>query len=244
MKKPSSQYDFVIAGGGSAGATLAARLSEDPSVSVCLVKAGGRGRSPFVTMPAGNGFIFGDSKFDWGFHSVPQSGLDGRYLYYPHGKGLGGSSIMNGLIYIRGNPHDYDRWRQSGLAGWSYADVLPYFKRAESANHHDERYHGHYGPVKITSAANYDQVSQAFVRAANQAGAPLNSDFNGASQIGVGRLDSTVFRGRRQSTGATYLAKVPANLSVFTNTRAIRLSINNGRAQGLDITDGNGTATV
>ena len=237
-------YDFVIAGAGSAGCALAARLAQDPGVSVCLVEAGGNGRSLFVTMPAGNGFLFGNPKFDWGFASTPQPGLDGRRIYYPRGKGLGGSSLLNGMIYIRGNAADFDRWRQLGLPGWSYADVLPYFKRAEAAAHRNEDYHGHDGPLKITPATNYDKLSELFVTAAQQAGAPLNPDFNGANQVGVGRLDSTVFRGRRQSVAATYLAHQPSNLTVMTNTQVLAIELSNGHATGLRVVDSNGVQTL
>ena len=145
-------YDYIVAGAGSAGCALAARLCEDPDVTVCLIGAGGNGDSLFIRMPAGNGFIFGNPKFDWGYESVAQAGLDGRSIYYPRGKGLGGTYLMNGLIYVRGNAIDFDRWRDSGIPDWGYADVLPYFKKSASAAHRQSKYHGQSGPLKISSA--------------------------------------------------------------------------------------------
>ena len=156
-------FDYIIAGAGSAGCVLAARLCEDPTVTVCLVEAGGNGDSLFVRMPAGNGFLFGNARFDWGYCSVAQPGLDGRRIYYPRGKGLGGTSLMNGLIYVRGNARDFDRWRDLGIRGWGYADVLPYFKKSETATHRDPAFHGHSGPLKVTPALNYCEVSRGFV---------------------------------------------------------------------------------
>jgi choline dehydrogenase len=128
--KQQQRYDYIIAGAGSAGCALAARLCEDADVSVCLIEAGGNGNSLFVRMPAGNGFIFGNPKFDWGYESIPQPGLDGRKIYYPRGKGLGGTSLLNGLVYMRGNRQDFDRWRAMGIPGWGYDDLLPYFKNS------------------------------------------------------------------------------------------------------------------
>ena len=231
-------FDFVIAGAGSAGCTLAARLCEDSDVTVCLVEAGGNGNSLFVRMPAGNGFIFGNPRFDWGYESVAQAGLDGRTIYYPRGKGLGGTSLMNGLIYVRGNRLDFDRWRDLGIPGWGYADVLPYFKKSESAPHRNSEFHGQSGPLKISPAENYCTVSQMFVEAAQQSGAALNHDFNAASQVGVGRFDATVFGGQRQSTSATYLQRRPDNLTILTTTRALRIEFSGDRATSLLI-DGN-----
>lgn len=228
-------FDYVIAGAGSAGCTLAARLCEDPDVTVCLVEAGGSGNSLFVRMPAGNGFIFGNPRFDWGYESVPQAGLDGRTIYYARGKGLGGTSLMNGLIYVRGNRLDFDRWRDMGIPGWGYADVLPYFKKSETAPHRDSEFHGQSGPLKISPAENYCAVSQMFVEAAQQAGATLNHDFNAASQIGVGRIDATVFNGQRQSTSATYLQQRPANLTILTGTRVLRVGFRGNKATGLEV---------
>ncbi len=228
-------YDYVIAGAGSAGCALAARLCEDPEVSVCLIEAGGSGDSLFVRMPAGNGFIFGNPKFDWGYESLPQAGLDGRRIYYPRGKGVGGTSLLNGLIYMRGNRRDYDRWRDSGLAGWGYDDLLPYFRKLECAPHRDGEFHGHDGPLRVSPAVNFDPVNQAFVEAAVRAGAVYNPDFNGARQVGAGRFDAMVHRGERQSTAAAYLRRRPPNLTILTHGRACNIEFAGARACGLRV---------
>jgi choline dehydrogenase len=238
------RYDYIIAGAGSAGCALAARLCEDPDISVCLVEAGGRGNSLFVRMPAGNGFIFGNPKFDWGYESIPQPGLGGRSIYYPRGKGVGGTSLMNGLIYVRGNALDFDRWRDQGIAGWGYRDVLPYFKRSECAPHRDSGFHGRSGPLKITPAENYCAVSRKFVTAAQQAGAPFNEDFNAQRQIGVGRFDAKVFNGQRQSTSATYLKRRPDNLTLMTGTRALQVALSANRAVGLKLVGNGSTQSI
>ena len=232
-------YDYVIAGAGSAGCTLAARLSEDPDVTVLLIEAGGRGRSLFAIMPAGNGFLHGNPAYDWGYRSVPQPSLKGRQIHYPRGRGLGGSSLLNGMIYMRGNAADYDRWRQMGLPGWSFADLLPYFRRSEGAKHRaGDPFHGSDGPLKLTPAQNYGIADQLFVEACRQAGAALNDDFNGLRQEGVGRLDSKVSGGRRQSSAEAYLPKNRSNLDILTDTTVLGLELDGYRAVAVKLPGG------
>ncbi len=234
----NTEYDYVIAGGGSAGCTLAARLAEDPSVKVCLVEAGGNGRNLFIRMPAGNGFIFGNPKLDWGFESVPQAALNGRRIYFPRGKALGGSSIMNGMIYMRGVPQDYDGWRQSGLRGWGFADLLPYFRRAQGAVNRCDPWHGVDGPLKTGLSANFGTLEQAYVEAAIAAGHKQLDDLNGPERTGVARTDSTVYRGVRQSSAIAYLDKPPANLAILTGRHIARVSFDSRRAVGLETVSG------
>lgn len=232
-------FDYVIAGGGSAGCVLAARLAEDPDVRVLLVEAGGWGRSLFAQMPAGNGFLIGNREFDWGFYSTAQKGMGGEKIYYPRGRGLGGSSLLNGMIYIRGNGADYDRWRQKGLAGWSYAEVLPYFKRAEGASHRaGDAFHGTDGPLRLTPAGNFDRINQIFAQACQQAGAPWNDDANGRRQEGVFQIDAKVHRGRRQSSSEAYLGRPPENLTVMTHTMVHSVKLEGARAVGLELSTG------
>ncbi len=231
-------YDYVIAGGGSAGCVLAARLAEDPDISVCLVEAGGKGRNLFIKMPAGNGFVFGNPKLDWGYHSVPQSGLNGRSIYYPRGKALGGSSIVNGMIYMRGVAADYDLWRQKGLEGWSYADVLPYFRRAEGARVRRDRWHGQDGPLKTEPARNFGEIDNAFLTAAKAAGHQEVCDFNGPRRTGVARNDSTVSKGVRQSSAIAYLTNPPKNLTIRTGCQIARILFEGTRTTGLETLGG------
>ena len=228
-------YDYVIAGGGSAGCTLAARLAEDPSVRVCLVEAGGRGRDLFIRMPAGNGFVFGNPKLDWGYASLPQAALGGRSIYYPRGKSLGGTSIMNGMIYMRGVPEDYDRWQRSGLEGWGFADLMPYFRRSEGALERCDPWHGATGPLKTERSANFGALEQAFIDAAVAAGHKHLEDLNGPERTGVARTDSTVHRGIRQSSAIAYLGHPLKNLTILTNRHAHRVTFDGKRAVGIDV---------
>ena len=231
-------FDYVIAGGGSAGCALAARLAEDPSVSVCIVEAGGKGRDLFIRMPAGNGFVFGNPRLDWGYESVPQAGLDGRSIYFARGKALGGTSIVNGMIYMRGVPADYDLWRRQGLEGWGYADLLPYFKRAEGSRDRRDAFHGQSGPLKTEPAANYGTLDKAFIDAAVAAGHRPLEDFNGADRTGVARNDSTVSRGIRQSSAIAYLKAPPKNLTILTGQQIARIVIEGKRAAGVETLSG------
>ncbi|MBT6531994.1 MAG: choline dehydrogenase [Marinovum sp.] len=232
------KFDYVIAGGGSAGCALAARLAEDPSVSVCIVEAGGNGRDLFIRMPAGNGFVFGNPRLDWGYESVPQARLGGRSIYFARGKALGGTSIVNGMIYMRGVPADYDMWRQKGLAGWGYADLLPYFRRAEGSRDRSDAFHGQSGPLKTEPAVNFGVLDSAFIASAIAAGHRELDDFNGAERTGVARCDSTVSRGVRQSSAIAYLKRAPKNLTTLTGRHITRIVMDGKRAVGLETLGG------
>ena len=231
-------YDYVIAGGGSAGCVLAARLAENPDLSICLVEAGGHGKELFIRMPAGNGFVFGNPKLDWGYVTVQQKHLDGRQIYFARGKALGGTSIVNGMIYMRGVAADYDHWRQIGLEGWGYDDVMPYFLRSEGARDRRDDYHGIDGPLKTEAARNFGIIDQAFIDAAVAAGHQHIEDFNGARRTGVSRADSTVHKGVRQSSAIAYLNNPPKNLTILTGKHIAKIEIENNRAVGIETITG------
>ncbi len=228
------EFDYVIVGGGSAGCVLAARLAENPQVRVCLIEAGGKGRNLFIRMPAGNGLVFGNAKLDWSFESVPQPALNDRKIYFPRGRALGGSSIMNGMIYIRGVPQDYNAWRESGLSGWGFSDLLPYFRRSQGAVDRSSVWHGVDGPVKTEASVNFGELEEAFIEAAVACGHQRLDDFNGPDRAGVGRTDSTVHRGIRQSSAISYLAKPPSNLKILTHRQAVRVILEGGVAKGIE----------
>ena len=216
-------YDYVIIGGGSAGCTLAARLSEDPSASVCLLEAGGANKELLVRMPAGVGNLIKDKgKHNWGFWTEPEPHLNNRRLWWPRGRGLGGSSAINGMIYMRGHQRDYDDWRQMGLTGWGWDNVLPYFRRLEG--HHrgpSDGLHGHDGPLHVSAGESDSPFHDALIEAGRQAGYPVTDDFNGAEQEGFGRYDLTISNGQRWSAAAAYLRPVQhrKNLTVITDAR-------------------------
>ena len=229
-------YDYVIIGGGSAGCTLAARLSEDPAASVCLLEAGGPNTEMLVRMPAGVGTLIKQkSKHNWGFWTEAEPHLDNRKLWWPRGRGLGGSSSINGMVYTRGHPQDYDEWRQMGLSGWSFDDVLPYFRRLER-HHRTHDLHGSEGPLHISRGESDSPFHDALIEAGRQAGYPITPDFNGEEQEGFGRYDLTISEGQRWSTAAAYLrpAMERANLTVVTGARTTRVIVERGRVVAVE----------
>ena len=228
--------DFVVVGGGSAGCVLANRLSDAPGCEVVLLEAGVRDSSPFIRMPAGYLRLMETGQVDWGYHTVPQKRCYNRTFYWPRGKVLGGSSSINGMVYVRGHASDYDRWAQLGNRGWSYSDVLPYFKRAETWEGGADSFRGGNGPLKTIGVKSYHPFARAWLEAGEQAGYPLTDDINGANQEGFGTLQSTIADGRRASTAYCYLrpALSRPNLSVITGALAKRVVVEGGRATGVE----------
>ncbi|MBU6421802.1 MAG: choline dehydrogenase [Gammaproteobacteria bacterium] len=230
------QFDYVIVGGGAAGCVLASRLSEDPAVRVCLLEAGGAGRNWLVRVPFGMVVSVPTRLINWGFKTVPQKALNGRRLYQPRGRALGGSSAINAMIYTRGHPSDYDAWAAAGNSGWSWSEVLPHFKRAEAnARWHDD-YHGSDGPLPVSDSFTDNPMQAVFLEAARQAGFPLTEDFNGARQEGVGVYQLTQRDGERWSAARAYLEPYVArpNLCVLTGARVRRVLFDGRRAHTVE----------
>jgi choline dehydrogenase len=229
-------YDYVVVGAGSAGCVLANRLSADPNRRVLLIEAGGRDRHPLVELPMLMGKLMHSRLYNWQYETEPEPELDGRRIYWPRGKALGGSSTINGMIYIRGNRRDYDRWSQMGLPGWSYAEVLPYFRKSERHVERRDDFHGADGPLTVCRARGKNPLFDMFVEAGRQAGYVVNDDFNGGDQEGFGRYDFTIRDGKRCSTSKAFLRPVlnRANLVVVTNALTRRIVIENHRAVAVE----------
>ncbi len=233
MPSATDTYDFIVTGAGSAGCVVARRLA-DSGHRVLLLEAGPPDKNIWIHIPLGYGKTYVDPAVNWKFETEPQPQMQNRRLYLPRGKTLGGSSSINGMVYIRGNHADYDDWRQRGCTGWDWDSVLPYFKKAENQTRGADAFHGSGGPLHVSDQSEKGELSKAVLQACVQAGIPENPDFNGAQQEGCGYYQTTTLSKRRWSAAKAYLSNPPANLTIQTNAHATRVVIENGRATGVE----------
>ncbi len=237
QKLSQTQFDFIIIGAGSAGATLAARLTENNQFSVCLIEAGGKDTSPFIHIPFGLAFLSRMTNLGWEYDTEPQSKLNDRSLFWPRGKVLGGSSSLNAMCYIRGVPEDYDRWNDMGAKGWDWQTVLPYFKKSEKQQHGESEMHGADGYLSVSDLRHTNPLSSTFVDAAEQIGLSKVTDFNGPDREGLGFYQVTQENGQRCSTAKGYLtpALTRSNLTLLTKALVEKIQIIDGVATGVKL---------
>ncbi|MBI1385225.1 MAG: choline dehydrogenase [Rhizobiales bacterium] len=241
--RPGGEFDLIVVGAGSAGCALAGRLSEDRRLRVLLLEAGGPDTNIWIHIPVGYFKTMHNPETDWCYRTEPDPGLGGRRLDWPRGRTLGGSSSINGLLYVRGHPSDYDRWRQMGNVGWGFDDVLPYFKRSEDQERGADTFHGKGGPLAVSNMRIRREICERFIAAAERCGIPRNDDFNGASQDGVGYFQLTTRGGLRCSSARAFLAPARSrpNLEVRTHAHSERIVVEDGRAVGVVYRDREGT---